>query len=521
MKSLIYHPETNNNHAYNTRQRTCSKSYKRSNICSNSKTFWLKHCRVVSIDVSEVLDRIFCACGLVPTFQEAFTLTVLDKRAYAPPIESPWQRLVNMANACETFGVSSKSVAELYSKGFRSLTLLSLCIDVELHNFKMPVSERKCLEKCLKDLNNRTKTALEPLHSLRRLVHEKRKNHFENNELNQPNQELLEYLDLANFELKKICNKQNYKQPTPMIARSSFKTYDSYKILGPIKACHCIKTTEVLRSPSVSSGYSSSNPNSPDFIMPANLYQFQVSPARRPNHGSPSRVFFPSNPRNNFANPVPKGQFYKKRQNFYEPQKYRESHQSVNCPFLDCTRKITLSEVDNHCKEVHNLGPTGKSIIINKEFPWDSRIAFTMSAEEIIKDNGKTVWWGPKQFTFDNVTFYQIIYKSVDEFTQKSWINFWIWSTLPTNQARKYSYEIHLDIPPQHQTHHNVEKRRHYAGMVQSLEIPLSDMITDHVRSIVYFAQNYLRKCLFNRLPFNSHNPQTDIKYSVKIMRQS
>ena len=50
--------------------------------------------------------------------------------------------------------------------------------------------------------------------------------------------------------------------------------------------------------------------------------------------------------------------------------------------------------------------------------------------------------------------------------------------------------EIHLDIPPQHQTPRgNVEKMRPYAGMVQSLEIPLSEMIERHVRSIVYFAQ--------------------------------
>ena len=100
-----------------------------------------------------------------------------------------------------------------------------MCIDVELHNFKMPVWERKCLEKCLKDLNNRSKTALEPLHSLRRLVHDKRKNHFENNELNLPNQELLEYLDLANFELKKICNKQNYKVSHLMLLFKDFNTY--------------------------------------------------------------------------------------------------------------------------------------------------------------------------------------------------------------------------------------------------------------------------------------------------------
>ena len=75
---------------------------------------------------------------------------------------------------------------------------------------------------------------MEPLHSLRRLVHEKRKNHFENNELNQPNQELLEYLDLANFELKKICNKQNYKVRTKIklnLWRLPLGNYENHPLL--------------------------------------------------------------------------------------------------------------------------------------------------------------------------------------------------------------------------------------------------------------------------------------------------
>ena len=59
-------------------------------------------------------------------FQEAFTLTALDKRVFAPPIESKWQRVVNMANTCETFKVNPTTVAYLISKGFRSLTLLSM-----------------------------------------------------------------------------------------------------------------------------------------------------------------------------------------------------------------------------------------------------------------------------------------------------------------------------------------------------------------------------------------------------------
>jgi hypothetical protein len=45
---------------------------------------------------------------------------------FAPPIESAMDRLVNMANACETFQISAHTVANLIQSGFRSLTQLSL-----------------------------------------------------------------------------------------------------------------------------------------------------------------------------------------------------------------------------------------------------------------------------------------------------------------------------------------------------------------------------------------------------------
>ena len=34
-----------------------------------SDTFWSRHSLVVAIDASEILDRVFCKCGLVAIFQ--------------------------------------------------------------------------------------------------------------------------------------------------------------------------------------------------------------------------------------------------------------------------------------------------------------------------------------------------------------------------------------------------------------------------------------------------------------------
>ena len=76
-----------------------------------------------------------------------------------------------------------------------------------------------------------------------------------------------------------------------MIARSTFNTYDTFKILGTMRACQCIKQKEDVanfdlkkmskeKTPSLSSGYSSGsstmdNLNSPD-LLANNLSQFQL-----------------------------------------------------------------------------------------------------------------------------------------------------------------------------------------------------------------------------------------------------
>ena len=59
--------------------------------------------------------------------QDAINLTAMDKRQFAPPIEgSGYERVIYMANTCETFKIHPKTTARLIKYGYKSITLLSM-----------------------------------------------------------------------------------------------------------------------------------------------------------------------------------------------------------------------------------------------------------------------------------------------------------------------------------------------------------------------------------------------------------
>ena len=58
--------------------------------------------------------------------QDAINLTAMDKRQFAPPIESDHERVIYMANTCETFKIAPLTTARLIKFGYKSITLLSM-----------------------------------------------------------------------------------------------------------------------------------------------------------------------------------------------------------------------------------------------------------------------------------------------------------------------------------------------------------------------------------------------------------
>lgn len=211
--TLINWKKTMNSSYHQNNRNYYNNSLKRDN-------FWSRHSLVVAIDASEIFDRVFCQCGLITVFQvwqvhlfvtipvnficwylqEAFTLTALDKRCFAPPIEDHWGRFVNMANTCESFKISARTVADLNNSGFKSVTLLSMARPRNLSN---DTNDLASFRKCLRTLNDRRVTVLEPLHSLRRLAQAKRK-HLHN-------VTKWEYLDLAGLSKRKLPPNRDYK----------------------------------------------------------------------------------------------------------------------------------------------------------------------------------------------------------------------------------------------------------------------------------------------------------------------
>ena len=85
--------------------------------------------------------------------------------------------------------------------------------------------ERQSLKRCLNALNDRRTTALEPLHSLRRLIQAKRKYLFENEHLDDHPNDRLEYLNLANIDLKKKPNKNLANNPNYKVDTRYIQTY--------------------------------------------------------------------------------------------------------------------------------------------------------------------------------------------------------------------------------------------------------------------------------------------------------
>ena len=98
-------------------------------------------------------------------------MTALDKRPFAPPIESPPDRILNMRNACERFGVSAETVAKLEAAGFRSISLLALVSVERLISLRLAKKDHTAVCSLLQTLNT---TPLEPLYSLKKLTHKKR-----------------------------------------------------------------------------------------------------------------------------------------------------------------------------------------------------------------------------------------------------------------------------------------------------------------------------------------------------------
>ena len=117
-------------------------------------------------------------------------MTAMDKRQFAPPIESDWERVVNMANTCETFKINSSTTARLINHGFNSITLLSMAVDFEERGV---TGDR--LKQCLSVLNDKRSHPLEPSYSLQRLINTRRKHWYI--------MKKYQFLDLANVDLKK------------------------------------------------------------------------------------------------------------------------------------------------------------------------------------------------------------------------------------------------------------------------------------------------------------------------------
>jgi len=494
---------------------------------SPTKTFWKKNLRIVKVDPCEILDRVlYCKCGLVEVYQDAINLTAMDKRQFAPPIEgSGYERVIYMANTCETFKIHPKTTARLIKYGYKSITLLSMAEG----NFEVErglTGDR--LHHCLSVLNDKRSHILDPCYSLQRLINARRKHWF--------SMKKYQYLDLAHLDAKILPPPpREYKLPEPMIARTTFKNFDNQLVFGPRKPCNCnekeAKIRGILKSASSSSGYSSGQDSldSPDSLKG---FFSQVCQIELPKSMEAPILSEPPPPMKKVSpQPVPKP---RRLQRPFGPNvictfKNQDPSRGIkmHCPRPNCKWQLYSNQIEDHCtryhrmkterafayQEVYSIGKGSQSY--NKPC---GGVNFKINAIDVISDDNKIqLWWGPFPFVFDNVTFYQLVYKKTDNEPPRneSQIVFWIWTALPKHEAFKYKYEIHLDTTFK-------RDNPNFCGTVQSLDTSSSDLIQQNLRSIVYFSQSYIRKTLRFTHNYQQPPPKTlDMKYTVKIMRQS
>ena len=116
MNSIIYEP-----HRRKQARRDLNKtSLKWDAVCaklkqlkspSPTKTFWRKNLRIVRVDPSEILDRVFCRCGLVDVYQvKSRVSTKASKNAISQLIwfllskrQIKWDILLNFCGLICTF----------------------------------------------------------------------------------------------------------------------------------------------------------------------------------------------------------------------------------------------------------------------------------------------------------------------------------------------------------------------------------------------------------------------------------
>lgn len=377
-----------------------------------------------------------------------------------------------MANTCETFNIEPSNVAHLIGSGFKSVTLLSMSKPKHLKKTATDFGVEERLKRCLNVLNDRRITALEPLHSLRRLLQSKRKLIFKLKHY--------EYLDLANVEAKKkLPLNRDYKMHQPMIARSTFKNYDTASLLGPRGQCYCnhsdiIKPRICLSSTSSSSGYSSGSssmadvPDSPDSMkkleahfqapppsqatqIPPRLQQCQQRQPFIPFHrrAAPfiryfiefsmipifrnqrtflfiTRHLLPTTNLIHKTHPENRGCVTASGDHFPPLQRH---HPRMHCPRPDCSWRLYSNQVEDHCLKMHRIAKDATGPIFTytevrqrindprttNKFCGDVKL--TLNTREVFDENKIQLWWGPAPFVFDNITFYLIVYKKIDQET--------------------------------------------------------------------------------------------------------
>ena len=103
----------------------------------------------------------------------------------------------------------------------------------------------------------------------------------------------------------------------------------------------------------------------------------------------------------------------------------KNEKETMHCPRIQCGFKLQKDRVDEHLIKVHNIGKTcvqafTYSAVLqrhNDTQPYTQlcgAVKLAINAKDVLSTEEKELWWGPVSFKFDNITFYQLVYKKKD-----------------------------------------------------------------------------------------------------------
>ncbi|TRY69582.1 hypothetical protein TCAL_11981 [Tigriopus californicus] len=449
---------------------------------------------------------------LIEFFQKAFTLTVLDPRPFATPLESPWERVEHLRFLCQGHGLSDEGWQTLLRKGVRSVTHLVLLARASSIKSGFSVDDRIALTKIQALLEE--KQPLEPLHSFKRYWA-----HLKELPKNRPHQ--VPWMDLAsvkNGKKRLPIDNSNGRLGTKPLAHSE-------KLVSPM-----LSTTLEFPQRRKSKGPDSLHVDAPNFVPkpkpkpmvppPPPRYPFKRNGYNVPLVCRRCEEKFCSNgiayeycqvcwhtykARSSYCQNALHGCAFTGTMGQLEKHLAHCRYQPSYCPFFGCHFSCpSLIELKHHLERSHwynrEMLTLTEVIPANPNVSREAKLVLQIPGRALLRRDEETLlpsyWLDPPEFIFDNLIFYVVLCcRNAQSYSENNYNTkryfFWIYTLSNVETANQYHFEISIL---------NSSRQPFWSrGMCQSVRRPFGEIMRRFQRSfheIVALPQAQLKNAV-------------------------